>query len=245
MKRSYVTAIGVGICWFGLTAGCVAQSTARTYLNGNFSEVKTEDEARYYRETMHGLHEGTQVRVHYIDGTLKMEGNYRDANLQVPNGMFTYYYRNGQIESQGEYFEGRKCGVWKRWNWDGSAKADRLYPDRKSAAQTVSEPAQFPGGYDAMLTFIANNTPYPDEAIAKKITGVVKISFRIDEGGLVRDVEVVERNASILADAAMECMWNMPLWTPARKNGRDVSSTFILPLIFSIKDGRGQVRVGP
>jgi TonB family protein len=227
----------------GLTAGGFAQGN-RHYLDGNYHPVDNSQSARYYRESMHGPDGMTLVRLHYTDGTLKMEGSYSDNKLTVANGTFSFYYHNGQLESQGEFCNGKKCGVWKRWSWDGSQRADRVYPDVHVEPTAMNEPAQFPGGYDALLNYIAENTVYPSTALNKKITGMVKISFSIDEGGLVRDIEVVERNASVLADAALQCMWDMPLWEPAKRNGRNVASTFILPIVFTIEDAIGQVRVG-
>ncbi len=233
----------VFITVFGLTAGCLAQSEARVYLDGNYAVQETEALARYSREARM-LEDGSyEVTIYYIDGTKKMIGSYNDHKFSEPHGYFEYFYRNGQRESAGEYCSGRKCGVWKRWAWDGGERADRVYPDRQQK-KVITEPAQFPGGYQALTSFIQKHTIYPKAALEKNITGIVKIAFRIDEGGLVRDVEVVERSASMISQAALECIWNMPLWEPATKNGREVASTFILPLIFTIEDGEGKVTIG-
>lgn len=243
MNQILVFKLTIALAFLGLPAGYHAQEAHRHYLDGNYSVVDNQAQARYYREALHGVNELTNVRLHFIDGTLKMEGSYADLNFQQPQGIFSFYYHNGQLESQGEYCSGRKCGIWKRWSWDGSTRADRLYPDARNESPKINEPAQFPGGYEALLNYVSNSTKYPQVALHKKITGIVKISFRIDEGGLVRDVEVVERNASILADAALECLWDMPLWEPAKRNGKAVESTFILPIVFTIQDGQGIIRV--
>lgn len=230
---------------FGLTAGCYAQELTKTYLDGSYRPTENIAEARYYR-TVHPHENGSvKVLIHYSSDVVKMQGYFTDASLSKENGEFIFYFRNGQVESKGQYCEGKKCGVWKRWAWDGSERADRLYPDPATInKRIIDEPAVFPGGYEALVQFISTQTVYPDEAIRKKIEGVVKISFRIDEGGLVRDVEVVERNASMIAQAALECMWKMPLWEPAKRDGKAISSTFILPIEFSISGGTGTIRVG-
>lgn len=228
---------------FGLTAACLGQNGEREFLDGSFSTITNPALARYYR-VLAPSEDGTiHVRIHYINDSLKMVGHYLDETLNEPVGSFSFYHRNGFKESEGEYCLGKKCGVWKRWDADGHRRSDRVYPEGQRQ-KLVSQPAQFPGGYEAMTSFLATNIEYPDEAIEKNISGRVKISFRIDEGGLVRDVEVLERNAPLISQAALECIYEMPIWEPATKNGMQISSTFILPIEFAIKDNQGVIRVG-
>lgn len=245
MKRILqISAVALFIV-FGLTAGCIAQDLTKTYLDGSYRVTENIAEARYYRTVQ--AHESGQVKVliHYTSDVVKMQGYFTDSSLAKENGEFIFYYRNGQVESRGQYCEGKKCGIWKRWAWDGSERADRLYPDPATInKRIIDEPAVFPGGYEALVQFVSAQTVYPEEAIRKRIQGVVKISFSIDEGGLVRDVEVVERNASLISQAALECMWKMPLWEPAKRDGKSIASTFILPIEFSVSGDTGSVRVG-
>jgi hypothetical protein len=60
-------------------------------------------------------------------GNIRMEGTYADAGLTRAEGPFTYYYPNGNIESQGMYVNGMKSGTWHRYSADGSPKAERNY----------------------------------------------------------------------------------------------------------------------
>lgn len=239
-RKRYLT---TGVLLLGLSTGSMAQIGQKVYLDGNYGIVNGPEVARYYRESIHGETGHLLVRIYHTDGTLKMEGSYLVESPDIADGLFTYYYRNGQVESQGEYIKGRKVGTWRRWAWDGSPKPDRIYPEPQTET-VVSTPAQFPGGYEALINYVESKTIYPPQALAKRVTGMVKISFRIDEGGLVRDVGVVERHASVLADAALECIWDMPLWEPASRNGKEVSTHFILPFVFTIENGEGIVRVG-
>lgn len=233
----------LGLLVFGFTSVCLGQNGERAFLDGSFSTLTNPALARYYRETAAAEDGTVAVRIHYINDTLKMAGRYTDDTYSEAIGQFSFFHRNGVKESEGAYCSGKKCGVWKRWDAEGNPRSDRVYPEGVQVPM-VSEPATFPGGYDAMTRFIATNIRYPDEAIAKNITGRVKISFRIDEGGLVRDVEVLERNAPLISQAALECIYEMPIWKPATKNGMQISSTFILPIDFAIEDDMGIIRVG-
>lgn len=58
-----------------------------------------------------------------------MIGNSIDSLGQRLDGICTYYFENGNIQSEGSYSNGRKSGSWKRFTSDGSQKSDRLYSD--------------------------------------------------------------------------------------------------------------------
>lgn len=67
------------------------------------------------------------VKITYPDGAPRMIGRYQDAALTVPDGDFTYYYSNGQVESTGVYDHGWKSGMWKCFTASGKSRADRIY----------------------------------------------------------------------------------------------------------------------
>lgn len=233
----------VSISFVGPTSVCGQVDTL--YLDGQYQPMESKLGARYYRLDTRLEEEVTSVTMYYITGVKKMEGQYQGIDPQLEEGEFVYYYRNGQVESRGRYCKGKKCGIWKRYAWDGSERSDRLYPDPGSfQRKIIDEPAQFPGGYEGLLTYIETNTLYPKEAIGSGIEGTVKISFRIDEGGLVRDVELVDQSAPLIGEAALRVIYDMPLWLPAKRNGQEMSSTFILPFEFRIKEGKGSITVG-
>lgn len=233
----------------GLTVGGVAQGIAQhnepVFLNASFEPVSNKEEATYYR-TILRTGKGFEVQIYYTNGTLQMIGVYSDPELKVADGAFVFYHENGQRESEGYFCRNTKCGIWKRWTADGMRKADRVYPDPAEiyTPKVQDEPAQFPGGYRNLTRFVGETAVYPEEALRKNIEGSVKIAFRIDEGGLVRDVEVSEGAHYFLDRAALECVWQMPIWQSATRDGKKIESQFILPLKFEIKDGEGHVRIG-
>ncbi|MEO8068328.1 MAG: hypothetical protein ABI599_11600 [Flavobacteriales bacterium] len=67
------------------------------------------------------------VRIVDAHGQVRMEGIYADAALHVPHGTFHYYYPSGAMESEGEYVQGRKTGIWKCYTPDGVHRSDRSY----------------------------------------------------------------------------------------------------------------------
>lgn len=80
----------------------------------------------YDRKVM--LNEGIyEVVITDENGNLRMTGSYANEDLTQPEGEFTYYYANGNIESKGMYANGVKTGTWHRYHTDGTAKAERNY----------------------------------------------------------------------------------------------------------------------
>jgi hypothetical protein len=71
-------------------------------------------------------------------GTIKSKGTYiMVAKRYLEDGHFTYYFQNGQIESEGEFDRGVKVGSWKRFDQNGKRKADKYYP--AESAEKVRE----------------------------------------------------------------------------------------------------------
>ncbi|MDZ4822184.1 MAG: hypothetical protein SH856_01870 [Flavobacteriales bacterium] len=69
------------------------------------------------------------VEIHEVSsGELVMSGSYSDASLTTEEGLFRYFFAVGTPESEGHYQSGMKTGEWKRWEFTGIAKLDRLYP---------------------------------------------------------------------------------------------------------------------
>jgi hypothetical protein len=70
---------------------------------------------------------GYSVRITGPAGSLRMTGTYRDADLRVAHGAFAYHHPNGRLESTGTYVDGRKYGVWLRFDATGRDLAERCY----------------------------------------------------------------------------------------------------------------------
>jgi hypothetical protein len=52
----------------------------------------------------------------YSDSVLAAKGTYVNGK---PAGLWTYYYKNGQIKEEGHYKHGTKDGMWAEWYPDG------------------------------------------------------------------------------------------------------------------------------
>lgn len=109
----------------GITSA-FATSDEVIYLNDRMEETKKKD-ATYYCELVNVGDEGYHYKAYFLTGEVKMEGWYKDEEMKVPHGEFIYYYQSGQKESEGDYCDGEKVGVWQRYDRDGNVKPEKVY----------------------------------------------------------------------------------------------------------------------
>lgn len=72
--------------------------------------------------SQHKVNKEGQIRIpkYYLSGQTHSVGYYKDGESFQPVGVFTYFHKNGKIESQGRYNEkGKRIGKWQRWYPNG------------------------------------------------------------------------------------------------------------------------------
>lgn len=121
---------------------------------------------------------------------------------------------------------------------------------RKEVFVAVEQMPEFPGGQNAMMTYIGKNMRYPQVARELNLQGKVYLSFIVDDQGNVFDVNVLRAAINDLPDAdpakpspakqamineAVRVVRSMPKWMPGKQNGRAVNCKFTLPISFVIK----------
>ena len=100
--------------------------------------------------------------------------------------------------------------------------------------QEPDEEAQFPGGQQALMTWLGQNMKYPSEAMEEGIDGRVMVGFVINKDGSVDEVKVVKSVHPILDAEAVRVIKSMPKWTPGKKAGKAVRVGYTLPLTFRL-----------
>lgn len=108
-----------------ITAATFADDRA-IYLDERMRETKKKD-ATYYCELVGVTDEMYHYRAYFLSGELKMEGWYADEEMKKPQGQFIFYYQSGHVESEGEYRDGEKYGIWKRYDRYGNEKPEKIY----------------------------------------------------------------------------------------------------------------------
>ncbi len=210
-----------------LSLGFASPVTAqRTYLSATL-EPTTKGKAAFYKEPdgMDGA--AYKARIFTVEGTLKAEGHFADAELKVAHGTFTFYHPNGKKESCGEYQMGVKSGVWQRSDEWGTALAEKVY-DAKPVENIVytyaSTMPEYPGGRKELVRYI--KTKVDDVQIAE---GEATASFIVEKNGKITDVKVNAENeqAKQAIEAALAAS---PEWQVGEKDGVPVRVAMVVPI---------------
>ena len=98
----------------------------------------------------------------------------------------------------------------------------------------VDVPPEFPGGMEAMHTFMQKSVHYPEQARDEKVQGKVYVQFTVDHDGKVKDVEIKRGMREDLNEEALRAMRAMPDWSPGSKAGQAVATRFIMPMEFRL-----------
>ncbi len=100
---------------------------------------------------------------------------------------------------------------------------------------SVGQNPTFPGGEEAMMKFLRDNTKYPAVAMRNGLEGMVVIQFVIDQTGSVTDITVLKPLGGGLTEAVINSVKAMPKWSPGRQNNVPVKVRYTLPYRFSLR----------
>lgn len=114
----------------------------------------------------------------------------------------------------------------------------RTYPGRFYTS--VEKLAQFPGGRDAMLLFLAQNIQFPSslDRLHYK-TGPIKVRFIVAPDGTLHDITIdsepvlipeAEKGMDEYRISIIRAIEKMPHWIPARLGGEPVAMLYTIPI---------------
>lgn len=104
-----------------------------------------------------------------------------------------------------------------------------------STYSEVEQMPVFPGGEQAMFSFLQKNIHYPEEARKKKVAGRVFVNFVVNKNGGVQDVKLLRGIGSGCDEEAMRVVKMMPDWKPGLNKGEPVNVVMNLPISFSLR----------
>ena len=99
----------------------------------------------------------------------------------------------------------------------------------------VDQQPSFPGGTNALNTFILSNLKYPVWAQEKGIQGRVVVKFIVEKDGSISNVEVDRSVSTSLDNEAMRVVKAMPKWIPGQINGKAVKVECSHPFVFQLQ----------
>ena len=105
-------------------------------------------------------------------------------------------------------------------------------PDLTKAGITTPS---YPKGEDSLHMLIQKNLQYPKEAKKKKISGIVVLSFDVDENGKAQNAKVYKSLGYGCDEEAIRIFNLIPEWTPGTKEGRAVAMPYYIEVNFNLK----------
>ena len=143
-----------------------------------------------------------------------------DRKLFYPNGDLQY---EEKLNEEGEH----DCVYYKP-----NGKVNKNPKESIPIYQTM--PA-FPGGQKALSEFLSENVKYPEEAKKNGIEGRVIVQFVVDKDGSIGKVKVIRSGGDKSFDnEAIRVIRTMPNWKPGTKRGKNVRTTFRMPINFRL-----------
>ena len=181
--------------------------------NGSLSSSYTYD---------HGKANGPS-EVYYKSGKKHITGNYK---MDKYDGEWTAYYESGKILGKATFTDGQQVSA-SFYNEDGSADNNTTAFFRK---------AEFPGGQQALDTFLHNELKYPKEALDNEIHGVVMVQFLVSKDGTLNNIKIIRPVHPLLDKEALRVVEKMPRWQPCINAGRISDMICILPVSFRLNE---------
>lgn len=99
-----------------------------------------------------------------------------------------------------------------------------------------SAPAEFPGGEEALRTWIKEHLSVPYEGFKAEERGTVLVSFKVDAEGRIVAPKIKQGIGPHTDAEVLKLVSQMPAWTPAQQNGHTVPMSVMLPVTIQYKD---------
>lgn len=98
--------------------------------------------------------------------------------------------------------------------------------------------ASFQGGSAALISYIAENTQYPQVALENEYTGQVNVIFTVTKKGEIKDIytEKSEAHESLRQEAIRVVKSTAGKWVPATRGNTKLDMIFSVPVNFEIEE---------
>ena len=99
----------------------------------------------------------------------------------------------------------------------------------------ADSPASYPGGKEALDTYIKDNLKYPETAKENGIEGIVEVVFTVKTDGTLGSMKIKRMIDPDLEAEALRLVKGMPKWNPAIKGDAPVESTADVKVPFELE----------
>lgn len=112
-----------------VSAGILSAQKIEKYYNYDWQEVDDASRARFYSLVEKNDSIWSRKDYYLREGTLQMQGYYRDADCKIEDGAFTWYHSNGYLKMRGNYVNGKKRGIWLSYHENGMMSDSIFYDE--------------------------------------------------------------------------------------------------------------------
>jgi protein TonB len=118
---------------------------------------------------------------------------------------------------------------------EGSLNAGIILPKLPEPAESnpveVAEiMPQYPGGVQALLSFLKKNIHSPNIEEGEDIS--VKIEFVVNYDGTLENFIVIKSGGDIFDTEVLRVLRKMPLWIPGKSKGKNITVHYTVPVKF-------------
>jgi TonB family protein len=106
--------------------------------------------------------------------------------------------------------------------------------DPNQVFMVVEDMPEFPGGENALRTFINTNVQYPVAVAENGIQGKVFVEFIIGKDGKVESQKIARSVDPALDAEALRVVGSLPKWKPGMQKGQPVRVSYTVPINFQL-----------
>ncbi len=99
----------------------------------------------------------------------------------------------------------------------------------------VEEMPSFPGGEEALFSYLSTHIDFPQMAVDANITGTVYVQFVVNKKGEIEKFKLLRGIGGGCDEEAQRVILSMPKWNPGKQRGKPVNVRFNMPIRFSLK----------
>jgi TonB family protein len=236
------------ICLLGVLAAS-AQDT--TFYNQNKDKVNTLAEADTYyilKLDPGEIHHATNIGYYRLGARMSEEHLVDTLGKILRDGKYKEYYKNGNLRTEIDYTLGQFDGqVMTYWS-DGDPKRSDIFRAGKLIKGTCYDSLgkaiphfdyyklpQFPGGQDALMTYLQKHINYPKNERKNQIEGEELVQFTIQIDGSVTDIHMIQSATQAFSNEVIRIVKSMPKWEPGEVDGEPAVVSYSLPVHFTLK----------
>ena len=114
------------------------------------------------------------------------------------------------------------------------SEGHHTYEEAITPPWLVDEKPEYRGGQSRLAAYLQNRIRYTALAEAYGVEGRLILRFVIHSNGTVGNIEVLRSLGYGLDELAQKAIADMPAWKPAHRDGREVCTTYVLPISFTL-----------